>query len=252
MLPQSWPRRLAFMACPAVVFIGVFMSAISTRADEVTMLKPIRWLLNGPGVAAIAADGEASALLDNTWPFVKMGRNGAAIPRRWQAIPFASFTSFLGIESALKVGTLAHDAEGILYDNENWQFTPAEEQQKSGALRKIGCRSCACAWLIVPDGARGRSRYLLAPENRTTQYDAYLRLGIAADAARYAYVVDIQAQGSERDTTFMRTSSGRPQRRRDGEIRTRWLLGLVLILAGTSTFGFACRACTAPCPTKSA
>ena len=43
---------------------------------------------------------------------------------------------------------------------------------------------------------------VLAPENRTTPYDAYLRLGIAADAARYADVVDIQAQGSERDTTF--------------------------------------------------
>src|SRR5690349_8376774 len=126
----SWfpPERLAFTTVLAMVFMWVFMFLVSTHFAHATERKPIRWLLNGPGIAAIAADAEASRLLDNSQPFVVTGRNVAAIPPRWNAIPFASFTSFRAIKSALKRGALAPAVKGIMYDNEKWRFTPKEEQ----------------------------------------------------------------------------------------------------------------------------
>jgi hypothetical protein len=200
----SWfpSKRLAFVVVLAVVFVWHLLFTVSTHFAHATEHKPIRWLFAGPGVAAIAADANASRLLDNSVPFVMLGRNVGAIPPAWNAFPFASFTSFLAIKSALKVGTLAHDAEGIIYDNENWQFTPVEEQQNPARYEKLAADLAHAHGLLFLTAPGVDLVTVLAPETRTTPYDAYLRLGIAADAARYADIVDIQAQGSERDTTF--------------------------------------------------
>jgi hypothetical protein len=202
MIPWFPSERLAFVAILAVVFMWHLLVAASTHFAHAAEHKPIRWLFNGPGLAAIAADANASRFLDNSEPFIMTGRNVGTIPPNWHAIPFASFTGFLAIKSALKVGTLAHDAEGIIYDNENWQFTPVEEQQNPAHYEKLAADLVHAHGLLFLTAPGVDLVTVLAPENRTTPYDAYLRLGIAADAARYADVVDIQAQGSERDTTF--------------------------------------------------
>ena len=202
MIPWFPSKRLAFVAILTVIFMWHLLVAASTHFAHAAEHKPIRWLFNGPGLAAIAADANASRFLDNSEPFIMTGRNVGTIPPNWQAIPFASFTGFLAIKSALKVGTLAHDAEGIIYDNENWQFTPVEEQQNPAHYEKLAADLVRAHGLLFLTAPGVDLVTVLAPENRTTPYDAYLRLGIAADAARYADIVDIQAQGSERDTTF--------------------------------------------------
>jgi hypothetical protein len=227
----SWFRskRLAFVVVLSVVFVWHLLFTLSTHFAHATEHKPIRWLFAGPGVAAIAADANASRLLDNSEPFVMLGRNVGAIPPAWNAIPFASFTSFLGIKSALKVGTLAHDAEGIIYDNENWQFTPGEEQQNPARYEKLAADLVHAHGLLFLTAPGVDLVNVLASENRTTPYDAYLRLGIAADAARYADVVDIQAQGSERDTPFYANFVGQ------AAAQARQANPNVLVLAGIST-----------------
>jgi hypothetical protein len=227
----SWfpPERLAFTTVLAMVFMWVFMFLVSTHFAQATERKAIRWLFNGPGIAAIAADAEASRLLDNSQPFVVTGRNVAAIPPGWNAIPFASFTSFRAIESALKGGTLAHDAEGIIYDNENWQFTPEQEQQNPARYEKRSADLVHAHGLLFLAAPAVDLVAVLAVQSQTTPYDAYLRLGIAADAARYAEIVVIQAQGSERDTTLYAEFVGQ------AAAQARWANPNVLVLAGIST-----------------
>jgi hypothetical protein len=63
---------------------------------------------------------------------------------------------------------------------------------------------------------------LLAPESDERRYDSYLRLGIVADAARYADVIDIQAQGSERNTRVYADFVGRQRYKRGRRTRTYW------------------------------
>jgi hypothetical protein len=81
------------------------MFAGLTRSAQATAPGPIRWLLSGPGAAAIAADPEASRLLDKTRPFVAMGRN-SVLPLRWRAVPYVSFKSVAAIEDGLEGGQL--------------------------------------------------------------------------------------------------------------------------------------------------
>jgi|SRR6516165_5748171 len=227
----SWfmSERLAFTAVLAVVFMGEFMFPISPHLAQAAERKAIRWLFNGPGIAAIAADAEASRLLDNGQPFVVTGRNVAANPPGWNAIPFASFTSFRAIESALKGGTLAHNAEGIIYDNENWQFTPEHEQQNPAQYEKLSADLVHARGLLFLAAPAVDLAAALLAQSQTTKYDAYLHLGIAADAARYAEIVDIQAQGSERDTTFYADFV------RQAAMQARQANPNVLVLAGIST-----------------
>jgi hypothetical protein len=183
-----------------VVVIGALMYGASTHSARSTAPKQIRWLFHGPGIAAIAADSETSRLLDNTQPFVMTGRNVGAIPPDWNAIPFASFTSFRAIKSTLDRGALAPTVKGVMYDNEKWRFTPEEEQLNPARYEKLAADLVHAHGLLFLTAPAVNLVAVLAPESGERRYATYLRLGIAADAARYADVIDIQAQGSESNT----------------------------------------------------
>ena len=228
---MSWfrPERLTAITALAVAFVSSLTLLVSTDLTHASQHKRIRWLFSGPGLAAIAANAQASGFLVNREPFVTTSRNVGAVPPDWNAIPFASFTGFLAIKSALKLGTLAKDAEGIIYDNENWQFTPVEEQHDPASYEKLTADLVHSHGLLFLAAPAVDLVSALAAENRMTAYDTYLRLGVAADAARYADVVDIQAEGSECDTTFYANFVAQ------AAAQARQANPNVLVLAGIST-----------------
>lgn len=193
---QKMPQSLTFR----VGIVGALMYAALTHAACATAAKQLRWLLHGPGIAAIALDSETSRLLDHTQPFVMTGPNVAAIPPGWNAIPFASFTSFRAIKSALDRGELAPAVKGIMYDNEKWRFTPEKEQLSPARYEKLAADLVHAHGLLFLTAPAVNLTTVLAPESDERRYAAFLRLEIVADAARYADVIDIQAQGSERNT----------------------------------------------------
>jgi hypothetical protein len=178
--------------------------AFGAQSAWATPQGPVRWLLHGPGVAAVAADVEASHLLDNTQPFIMRGRYVDAIPSDWKAISFASFTSFRAIKNALEGGRLDSNVKGVMYDNEHWKFTPEDEQEDPARFGKLAADLVHAHGLLFLAAPAVNLVAVLAPESASPgahqRYDAYLRLKISADAARYADLVDIQAQGSERNT----------------------------------------------------
>jgi hypothetical protein len=213
----------------AKVFIGVLMSATSTSSAEVAIPKPIRWLLNGPGLAAIASDAEASRLLDNTYPFVMTGSNVDAIPPRWHAVPFASFTSFRSMTSAFERGALPRDIKGIMYDNEAWRFTPEEEQKDPARYERFAADLVHPRGLLFLTAPAVDLVTVLAPRSDERRYDSYLKLGIATIAARYADVFVIQAQGSERNIRVYTDFVGQ------AAAQARSANPNVIVLAGIST-----------------
>ncbi len=212
----------------SVLLLGIMVFG-PTDSSPAAEHKPIRWVLNGPGMAAIAADAEVSRLLDNTRPFVMKGRNVKAIPPGWNAIPFASFTSFRAIKNAFKRGMLAPDIKGIMYDNEKWQFTPQEEKQNPASYEKLAADLVHAHGLLFLAAPASNLVTILAPGSPKKSYDTYLQLGIAADAARYADVIDIQAQGSEPNTKVYANFV------RQAVAQARQANPKVLVLAGIST-----------------
>ena len=216
-------------ACVAIMSIGVLAFAISTSTAEVAMLDPIRWLLNGPGVAAIASDAEASRVLDNTYPFVMRGSNVDTIPPKWRAIPFASFTSFRAMTAALQHGALPPGTKGVMYDNEKWRFTPDQEQRDPARYEKFAADLVHAHGLLFLTAPAVDLVTVLAPGSDQRRYDSYLNLGIATVAARNADVFVIQAQGSERNIPYYASFVGR------AAAQARSANPKVIVLAGIST-----------------
>lgn len=92
-------------ATASMVAVVVFaMSPLARCLADPSEQKHIRWLFNGPGVVAMAADPEASRLLDNRQPYVMWGRELRGVPESWNSIPAISFKSFSAIENALESG----------------------------------------------------------------------------------------------------------------------------------------------------
>jgi hypothetical protein len=178
----------------------------------------------------MASDADISGLLDGAQPFVISGRPLSDIPAGWQAVPLSSFKSFDEIRNALETNALGPDVRGVMYDYEKWRFTPAEEQQNPARYLKQAADLVHARGLLFFTAPAVDLVTVLAPDgDRKHQDETYLRLGLAADAARYADVFDIQSQRFERDTElyaeFVRAAAA----------QARQANPKVMVLAGVST-----------------
>jgi len=230
--PGSLLSRFAAASSLALVAAGLlgFMVLASDSDAQGTSGKPIRWLLNGVGGGAIAADRDASRLLDDARPYVMKGRMFSDIPASWNAIPFVSFTNLQAIRNAAADGGRGPDIKGIMYDYERWQFTPEEEQRNPGPYLKMAADAVHAQNLLFFTAPAVNLVRVMAPDqDQNPRYDTYLRLNIAADAARYADVFDIQAQGSERNTELYANFV------RQAAAQARQANPKVVVLAGIST-----------------
>src|SRR5262245_48065638 len=225
----AFTSRLAIALVLAIVSVLAVMSGGSIDRAHAIEGKPIRWLFHGPGVAAIAEEAETSRLLDNTRPFVMKGRHVASVPQGWNALLFTSFTDFSSIRNALETGKLGPDVNGVMYDYERWRFTPEEEQRNPAAYLKRAADLVHAQGLLFLTAPAVNLVTVIAPADRSRHYDTYLRLGMAADAARHADVFDIQAQGSQRNTGFYANFV------RQAAAQARQANPKVVVLAGIST-----------------
>jgi hypothetical protein len=221
-------RPAARLLLVVLAMLGL-MSAVLPGRAQAAGGKPIRWLLHGPGAAAIMADPVASQLLDNAQPFVMVGRLIRGAPPAWNATLFAAFSSIRAIASALDRGALMPGVRGIMYDNERWRFTPQEEQQNPNLFHRQAAEMVHAHGLMFLTAPAVNLVAATVPEGGNRRYDAFLQMGIAAEAARYADVIDIQAQGSERDTAkyanFVRQAAAQARQANPN----------VVVLAGIST-----------------
>ena len=206
MFRSAWSRRRvttglirAIAAAPALA------PAVIGIAAQAAMAKPIRWMFHrGPGVAAVAADSMAARLLENAQPYIlRKPGDKLVIPPSWQAMPVTPFQAFGALEAALQQHTLAPEIKGVLYDYEKWVFTPiAEQRSPAGYVKRAAdlVHSQGHRFLTSPSANLVK---VMAPDTGKSDaelFEAYLRLGIAADGARYADVYVAQGQRGLQDT----------------------------------------------------
>ena len=201
------------------------MNATTGRADN----KPLRWILNGPAVRTFASDPQAQRFFSNSNPYV-VQRNGddVSLPSSWDAVPTRIFTNYASLQKAFANGTIGPDVKAILYDNEAWQFTPDDEQRNMGKYAKRVAdlvHSHGMQLIVAPAVDLVRN---LSPMEEP-RFNAYTRLNMAADAARYADVYEIQAQGAEAATDkYAAFVSAAARQAREANPK-------VIVLAGLST-----------------
>ena len=100
-------------------------------------------------------------------------------------------------------GGSLHGVQAVLYDPEAWQATPADEQRDpEAAMRRFAglAHSLGYEVIITPGltlaGVQGSPCPRIGDES---PQDTYLRCDIAGTAARYADVVEVQAQTLQGD-----------------------------------------------------
>jgi hypothetical protein len=208
--------------------LGIISAVFTDRMNAATDM-PIQWLFDGDGAAAIAADPKVSRLLDSTRPFIMIGRDVPSVPLTWNAVLFASFADFASLRDAVEQGRLGPDVIGVMYDVERWHFTPEDEQRNPAGYVKQAADLAHAHNLLFMTAPAVDLIVTMAPDSRSQQYETYLRLGIAADAALYADVFAIQAQGAETNTelytNFVRSAAAQARQANPD----------VMILAGIST-----------------
>jgi len=115
-------------------------------------------------------------------------------------VPTAKFASFQAMSSALASGSVDPWVRAILYDNESWAATPPDEQQAPGPFMAKAAALVHQHHLTFLASPALDLTKVLQP-GVTSRDQAYLHLGLAAQAGRVADVVDVQAQSVQRDAT---------------------------------------------------
>lgn len=143
-------------------------------------------------------------MLDHTRPYVlRKPGDALVIPPSWDAIPVIPFQGFAALKVTLEQHGLAPDVKGVLYDYEKWKFTPPDEQRNPVKYIKPAADLVHGRRLLLLTSPSANLVKVMAPETGPSDpemFDAYLRLGIADDGARYADSYIVQAQRSLRDT----------------------------------------------------
>lgn len=143
---------------------------------------PLVWYVAASALQKLNDPGLAAKVFDHQRNYVVVNHKGLGIPQGWEVHPVESFPSEAAIASALDHGLVPKDVVGIGFDDESWSLTPASERADPTAAVK------AASQIVHSHGLE------------------YLQLGnlpvnsSKVGGAKYAAVVDIQAQSRERDT----------------------------------------------------
>ena len=133
-----------------------------------------------------------------------MGASSASIPAQWQSTLTAVFSSFADLQKAFALHKIPRSVKAIVYDNEAWSFTPTQEQQHPELYDRLAAELVHQYHLIFIATPATNLAQIINPVSGN-RYENFLHLGIAGEAARYADVYEIQAQGSEMNTAVYAT-----------------------------------------------
>ncbi|HEV2412924.1 MAG TPA: Ig-like domain-containing protein [Candidatus Saccharimonadales bacterium] len=166
--------------------------------------KGIGWMVTTSAITNMEKVGASKSLINtafNTKNSYTFG-SGTLI-----GVPTVDYKSEAAIAAAFKSGALPGKYKALIYDNEKWPFTPSNEQKNPAYYEQL-----------VGQMAKAHSMEYIATPGRDLVYatgtlvgnseDAtYLARNIPGDAAKYAYAIDIQAQGIETNTSNFSTFS---------------------------------------------
>lgn len=216
-------------ACAAITAVGLWQAAapVSAAASPV----PPRWIITQTAVGLLGPAGLTEAqlqtLFGNSRTYLTGGLTPSAPPVSG-ALRTVAFASYQAMERQLAGSRLPAGTAAVIYDNEHWRFTPLDEQRDPARYEKLAAKLAHAHHLLFISTPAVDLTTVLAP-HQSDHYAAYLRLGLAASAARYADVIDIQAQGSE---TSLPTFKSFVQA---AAVQARGANRHVIVLAGLST-----------------
>ncbi len=165
------------------------------------------WVISGSTLTRLlatdGAGGTAAAEFDTPDAYVLTGDADWALPSGWRSTPTADFTSYSALRAALTGSRLDPRVRAVLYDNEDWSLTPADERADPARYDRLAGQLVHAHHLLFIAAPATDLVNTLAPDAADgSKFNAFLNLGLIGQIARYADVLDLQAQGAEDDPTL--------------------------------------------------
>lgn len=141
---------------------------------------------------AARAFDSPNTLIQNSPPLTR-----EPAPAGWQSTSTERWASFARFAADVRGDQVPGYVKAVHYDNEAWAETPVGEQRHPGSYER---RFCGLAhshgWSCLTGPGQDLCGVLAHPAHERYA-QCYLHLALAAKAARYADIVDIQAQALE-------------------------------------------------------
>jgi hypothetical protein len=185
----------------AIVFAAVALSVLAGCTTTSTVA-PITtgnasWILTKAALDAVTANPQARARLSGARIFEILKGNekpSTTVP----VVPTVSFKSVTTLQNTLDGGRLRRGVRAVIYDAEHWAQTPADEQRDpAGSYQRAAAVAHAHGLIFIATPAMDLVNTAGKVSNPA---QVFLARDIDGAAAKYADVVDIQAQSLERDT----------------------------------------------------
>ncbi|HSX48243.1 MAG TPA: hypothetical protein VLF41_01965 [Candidatus Nanoarchaeia archaeon] len=189
--PKNSAKKPALIVVALLGIVGV-AAVFFIRASGP---QPFVWMINIGAVQQLENAGFSQA---NTEYFFNNPQTYymRTPPKGWSSLPTVTYTSYQDLQTAFDNNQVDPRAKAIIYDNENWQFTPDEEKQNPAKYEMLAGQLIHAHHLIYISTPAVTLVKFQRPDSKAP-YDDYLSLGFPRDAAKYADVYEIQAQGSQ-------------------------------------------------------
>jgi hypothetical protein len=190
------------------------------------------WLVTRTALAELVADPSVRQRLAGARVY-EILQPGQRLLSGVQARAVVTFSSAADLAEAVRSGQVPSDAYGVLYDPENWSFTPSAEQHDPVAAASQAAQAAHARGLkLLVAPAMNLTNVLgsgSGSADRGPRWQQFLNLRLVAHLAQVADVVELQAQSLERDTatytSFVRQAAAQAHAARAG----------VTVLAGLSS-----------------
>lgn len=195
-------RAGAFTVAVVALAVSLTMVGLSSAGQEpATAASKLQWAMARSSLENVASADAGRAATDFDTPTTLI-QNSSPLredpaPAGWDAASTDRWGSFAQFAADVRAGLVPSYVKVVHYDNEAWAETPPEEQLHPGYYQR---RFCGLAhsqgWRCYTGPAQDLCGVLAHPAGETYA-ECYLDLELAAKAARYADVIDIQAQALE-------------------------------------------------------
>lgn len=207
---MHWPRRaiLRLLAAAIVLALSAAGAAAVLGATGTASAQPSRsvgstlhWAMASSSLHNISAANSAQASRDfdsaNTVIQSSSPLTVDPVPSGWSSARTDRWASYAQFAFDVHRGAVPSYVRVVHYDNEAWSETPlAEQLHPSYYEQKFCALAHSHGWLCYLGPAQDLCNVLAKPSG-DNDAQCYLDLNLAGNAARYADMIDIQAQTLE-------------------------------------------------------
>jgi hypothetical protein len=162
------------------------------------------WIFTRAALQSVLADQSVVRVLSHGKIYVILKGRQRPVTQV-KAISTAVFDSFESLQQALRSHTLPEGTGAVMLDLEAWSLTPVSEQQHAFDYYTQAAAAVHGAGLeFIASPGRDLVK-TLDPNGKGPIGQRLLSIGLIGSVARTADVVNIQAQGMERDTAAYRS-----------------------------------------------